>query len=163
MPKQSPSTDSADCTAGTQHAAAPPSCQLHMLCQRLFAMLSAPPDLLTACATLSCVQVTLIPRGQAKGLTWFIPGEQPAAGALLQPWAVRGCPERWTQEALGHQTAVQQPQGTAITRHRPPTPSPPRPSTPRRRRGPQPDQQAADLCAHRGRPGRPRRRGGHLR
>lgn len=34
-----------------------------------------------------CTQVTLIPRGQARGLTWFIPGEDPTLISKQQIFA----------------------------------------------------------------------------
>lgn len=34
-----------------------------------------------------CLQVTLIPRGQARGLTWFIPGEDPTLISKQQIFA----------------------------------------------------------------------------
>ena len=40
-----------------------------------------------ACLSKHCVQVTLIPRGQAKGLTWFLPGEDPTLLSKQQIFA----------------------------------------------------------------------------
>lgn len=94
------------------------------------------------------VQVTLIPRGQAKGLTWFIPGE------LVGPGGWAGQPERsrmWHQ----HGAAAVVRAGSCLPTLRRPTaavaPPSPRPrhaplahagtSPPlARRRGPVPDQ-----------------------
>ena len=131
------------------------------------------------CATMTpghdpVQKVTLIPRGQAKGLTWFIPGER-GAGCKGQACGCRAeAGRRAGRGGAGHSTpraAWQRSRrsrsckpGSAracppLLNHTPPLP--PCPSLPsthtHRRRGPQPDQQAADLCPHRGRPGRPRR------
>ncbi|XVE68146.1 hypothetical protein DITRI_Ditri09bG0045700 [Diplodiscus trichospermus] len=59
------------------------------------------------CATLTpghdpVQKVTLIPRGQARGLTWFIPGEDPALISKQQLFAriVRGLGGRATEEII---------------------------------------------------------------
>ena len=39
------------------------------------------------CLSWSVVQVTLIPRGQARGLTWFVPGEDPTLISKQQIFA----------------------------------------------------------------------------
>lgn len=66
-------------------------------------------------------KVTLIPRGQAKGLTWFIPGEDPS---LISKQQVRPRPRPRPPAQLTPRTGLGCPRGPARLLAAPPPPIP---------------------------------------